>query len=95
MLNPCSTITSQLLIISDCIAHQASLFLYSCIKGEPSIEEYYEMYSEAEKYNNQITEAVMLSSSALQFLTQGRVVVVKSQSVSSHISISRYRLYVS
>jgi len=54
-----------------------------CIKGEPSIEEYYEMYIEAEKYLNQITEGIMQSNAAQQFLVPGRVVVVKSQSVSS------------
>ncbi|KAL5580835.1 hypothetical protein UlMin_013277 [Ulmus minor] len=53
-----------------------------CIKGEPDIEEYFEMYSEAESYNNEILEAVMQSSGAQQFLNPGRVVVVKSQSAS-------------
>ncbi|XP_031255224.1 DExH-box ATP-dependent RNA helicase DExH11 isoform X2 [Pistacia vera] len=56
-----------------------------CIKGEPSIEEYYEMYSEAEKYNNQITEAIRQSHCAQQFLTHGRVVVVKSESAQDHL----------
>ncbi|XP_024026737.1 DExH-box ATP-dependent RNA helicase DExH11 isoform X1 [Morus notabilis] len=51
-----------------------------CIKGEPAIEEYYEMHSEAEKYNKEISEAVMQTSLAQHFLTLGRVVVVKSQS---------------
>lgn len=60
------------------------LLAYRCIKGEPAIEEYYEMYSEAEKYSNEISIAVMQSSTAQQFLTPGRVVVVKSQSVSNH-----------
>ncbi|PON70872.1 ATP-dependent RNA helicase Ski [Parasponia andersonii] len=56
-----------------------------CIKGEPDIEEYYEMYSEAEKYNNEISEAVMQTSTAQKFLTIGRVVVVKSQSGQEHL----------
>lgn len=54
----------------------------SCIKGEPAIEEYYELYSEAEKYNAEISEAVMRSPASQQYLVTGRVVVVKSQSVS-------------
>ena len=43
------------------------------------------MYFEAEKHGNQVLEAVMQSSAAQQFLTQGRVVVVKSQSVSYYL----------
>lgn len=42
------------------------------------------MHSEAEGYSNMIAEAVTLSPSSQQFLSQGRVVVVKSQSVSLH-----------
>lgn len=57
-------------------------FECSCIKGEPDIEEYYELYSEAEKYNSEILEAVMQTGTAQQLLSAGRVVVVKSQSVS-------------
>ncbi|RVW56705.1 hypothetical protein CK203_075162 [Vitis vinifera] len=38
------------------------------------------MYTEAEQHSNQILETVMQSSAAQQFLTLGRVVVVKSQS---------------
>ncbi|KAI8523660.1 hypothetical protein RHMOL_Rhmol13G0090800 [Rhododendron molle] len=56
-----------------------------CIKGEPAIEEYYEMYSEAEKYSNQISEAIMQSSSSQKFLIPGTVVVVKSQSAQDHL----------
>lgn len=56
-----------------------------CIKGEPTIEEYYDMYTEAEQHSNQILETVMQSSAAQQFLTLGRVVVVKSQSVQDHL----------
>lgn len=59
-----------------------------CIKGEPAIEEYYDLYSQAETYGNQITEAVMHSPVSQQYLTPGRVVVVKSQSVSTHLSSS-------
>lgn len=56
-----------------------------CIKGEPAIEEYYDLYSEAESYSNQITEAVMQSPTSQQYLIPGRVVVVKSQSVQDHL----------
>lgn len=56
-----------------------------CIKGEPAIEEYYEMCAEAEKYHNQISKAVMQSPLAQQFLTPGRVVVMKSQSDGDHL----------
>ncbi|XP_023525002.1 DExH-box ATP-dependent RNA helicase DExH11 isoform X2 [Cucurbita pepo subsp. pepo] len=56
-----------------------------CIKGEPAIEEYYDLYAEAEKNSNQISEAVMQSSAIQQFLTPGRVVVVKSQSDKDHL----------
>ncbi|XP_022997907.1 DExH-box ATP-dependent RNA helicase DExH11 isoform X1 [Cucurbita maxima] len=56
-----------------------------CIKGEPAIEEYYDLYAEAEKNSNQISEAVMQSSAIQQFLTPGRVVVVRSQSDKDHL----------
>ncbi|KAI7756452.1 hypothetical protein M8C21_002341 [Ambrosia artemisiifolia] len=56
-----------------------------CIKGEPAIEEYYEWYLEAERYNNNITEAVLQSSASPSFLKPGRVVVVKSQSGQDHL----------
>ncbi|XP_059626534.1 DExH-box ATP-dependent RNA helicase DExH11 isoform X2 [Cornus florida] len=56
-----------------------------CIKGEPTIEEYYEMFLEAEKYSKNITEAVMQSGASQHFLTPGRVVVVKSQSAQDHL----------
>ncbi|KAG6607294.1 DExH-box ATP-dependent RNA helicase DExH11, partial [Cucurbita argyrosperma subsp. sororia] len=56
-----------------------------CIKGEPAIEEYYDLYAEAEKNSNQVSEAVMQSSAIQQFLTPGRVVVVKSQSDKDHL----------
>lgn len=56
-----------------------------CIKGEPAIEEYYEMHLEAEKLHEQISETVMPSSVAQQHLTPGRVVVVKSQSAQDHL----------
>ncbi|KDP46561.1 hypothetical protein JCGZ_08533 [Jatropha curcas] len=56
-----------------------------CIKGEPAIEEYYDMYLEAEEYGNQISEAVMQSPAAQHFLTPGRVVVVKSHSAQDHL----------
>lgn len=41
------------------------------------------MYTEAEGYSNQVTEGVMQSHTAQQFLVPGRLVVVKSQTVSS------------
>lgn len=56
-----------------------------CIKGEPAIEEYFEMASEAETHRQHILEAVLQSHTAQQFLSPGRVVVVKSQSVSVFI----------
>lgn len=64
---------------------EACLFACRCIKGEPAIEEYYEMYSEAEKYDSAISEKVMQLPAAQQCLTPGRVVVVKSTSVSSYL----------
>ncbi|KAM6578144.1 hypothetical protein CsatB_029981 [Cannabis sativa] len=56
-----------------------------CIKCESAIEEYYEMYSEAESYDQKISDAVMQNTNAQQFLTPGRVVVVKSQSAQDHL----------
>ncbi|XP_025811051.1 DExH-box ATP-dependent RNA helicase DExH11 isoform X3 [Panicum hallii] len=56
-----------------------------CIKGEPSIEEYYEMSLEAEAHRECITEAIMQSSSAQQFLMPGRLVVVKSETDDDHL----------
>ncbi|KAJ7959741.1 DExH-box ATP-dependent RNA helicase [Quillaja saponaria] len=56
-----------------------------CIKCEPTIEEYFETFSEAETCSNQISEAVMQSPIAQQFLTPGRIVVVKSESAQNHL----------
>lgn len=56
-----------------------------CIKGEPAIEEYYNLYAEAETYSSQILEAVMQSPSRQQYLNPGRVVVVKSDSGKDHL----------
>ncbi|KAM1226769.1 hypothetical protein ACFX13_006192 [Malus domestica] len=56
-----------------------------CIKGEPAIEEYYDIRSEAENHNTEILEAVMQSPVAQQFLTTGRVVVMKSESAQDHL----------
>ncbi|KAL0370825.1 UNVERIFIED_CONTAM: DExH-box ATP-dependent RNA helicase DExH11 [Sesamum angustifolium] len=56
-----------------------------CIKGEPEIEDYYEMHSEAERYGNKITEAIMHSPVSQQYLTPGRVVVVKAQLAQDHL----------
>jgi len=58
--------------------------IISCIKGEPSIEEYYEMALEAKEHRESITEAIMKLSSSQQFLIPGRLVVVKSESVCLH-----------
>ncbi|KAJ8749712.1 hypothetical protein K2173_012263 [Erythroxylum novogranatense] len=52
---------------------------------EPAIEEYYDMFLEAEKYSNQISKAVMHSPTVRQFLTPGRVVLVRSQSDQDHL----------
>ena len=56
-----------------------------CIKGQPTIEEYYDLYFEAEKYNSQISEAVLLSPNAQSSLNTGRVVVIKSESAQDHL----------
>lgn len=56
-----------------------------CIKGEPAIEEYFEMTVQAEAYRNYISEVVMQSHTAQQFLSPGKVVVVKSQSDDDHL----------
>ncbi|EOA26057.1 hypothetical protein CARUB_v10019475mg [Capsella rubella] len=50
-----------------------------CIKGEPAIEDYYDMYMEANAYNSKMSEGVMQSPYAQNFLVQGRVVVMKSE----------------
>ncbi|XP_073062145.1 DExH-box ATP-dependent RNA helicase DExH11 isoform X2 [Primulina eburnea] len=59
--------------------------IIECIKGEPGIEDYYELYSEAEKYGKHIAEAVMQSPVSQQRLTPGRVVLVKSQWAQDHL----------
>ncbi|XP_073149215.1 DExH-box ATP-dependent RNA helicase DExH11 isoform X2 [Henckelia pumila] len=59
--------------------------IIECIKGEPGIEDYYELYSEAERYGNHIAEAVMQSPASQQHLTPGRVVLVKSQLAQDHL----------
>ncbi|XP_068638074.1 DExH-box ATP-dependent RNA helicase DExH11 [Aristolochia californica] len=56
-----------------------------CIKGEPAIEEYYEMAMEAEKHINYISEKVMQSNTAQHFLTPGRLVIVKSRMLEDHL----------
>uniref|UniRef100_I1NXG8 DExH-box ATP-dependent RNA helicase DExH11 n=1 Tax=Oryza glaberrima TaxID=4538 RepID=I1NXG8_ORYGL len=56
-----------------------------CIKGEPAIEEYYEMVLEAEAHRESITEAIMQLPASQQSLTPGRLVVVKSQSDDDHL----------
>lgn len=60
-----------------------------CIKGEPAIEEYYEMHTEADRLSSEMADSVMQSPAA-KFLSPGRVVVVKSQSVSSFAFFSIY-----
>ncbi|KAJ6691868.1 HELICASE SKI2W, partial [Salix purpurea] len=59
--------------------------LMRCIKGEPTIEEYYDLFLEAEKYGNEVAETVMQSHHAQTFLTPGRVVVVRSLSAQDHL----------
>lgn len=56
-----------------------------CIKGEPAIEEYFELATQAERHRDAISEAVMQSSAALQFLSPGRVVVVRVQLAEDHL----------
>ncbi|CAK7331344.1 unnamed protein product [Dovyalis caffra] len=56
-----------------------------CLKGEPTIEEYYDLYLEAEKYGNHISEVVMQSPRVRAFLTPGRVIIVKSLSAQDHL----------
>lgn len=57
-----------------------------CIKGEPAIEEYYEMHSDADDiYKNKISDVIMQSPVAQNFLTPGRVAVVKSPSAQDHL----------
>lgn len=56
-----------------------------CIKGEPSIEEYYDMFLEAEKLREYITEAIMQLPASQQFLGPGRLVVVESKSDDDHL----------
>jgi len=56
-----------------------------CIKGEPSIEEYYEVALEAEKHRESITQAIMQLPNSQQFLTPGRLVVVKSDCDDDHL----------
>ncbi|KZV21324.1 hypothetical protein F511_24505 [Dorcoceras hygrometricum] len=53
--------------------------------GEPGIEDYYGLYSEAERYGNPIAGAVMQSPASQQRLTPGRVVLVKSQLAQDHL----------
>ncbi|XP_010256687.1 PREDICTED: DExH-box ATP-dependent RNA helicase DExH11 [Nelumbo nucifera] len=54
-----------------------------CIKGEPAIEEYYEMLTEADKHRDRVLDTVM--QSAQQFLLPGRVVVIKSEIAQDHL----------
>ncbi|VAI55654.1 unnamed protein product [Triticum turgidum subsp. durum] len=56
-----------------------------CIKGEPSIEEYYDMFLEAEEHREFVTEAIMQLHTTQQFLAPGRLVVVKAKSDDDHL----------
>ncbi|MCL7049423.1 hypothetical protein MKW94_018400 [Papaver nudicaule] len=56
-----------------------------CIKGEPAIEEYYEMFLEADKQRDYVLENLMQSPAAQSNLSPGRVVVVKLQSAQDHL----------
>ncbi|KAH9324105.1 hypothetical protein KI387_004283 [Taxus chinensis] len=49
-----------------------------CIRGDPTIEEYYEIAREAETLGEQIQETIMQSRAAQQALTPGRLVVVRT-----------------
>uniref|UniRef100_A0A1J3FE68 Helicase SKI2W n=1 Tax=Noccaea caerulescens TaxID=107243 RepID=A0A1J3FE68_NOCCA len=49
-----------------------------CIKGEPAIEDYFDMYMEANECNSRMSEAVMQSPYAQNHLVPGKVVVMKS-----------------
>lgn len=65
------------------LLHRIDLLTYSsrCIKGEPAIEDYYDMYMEANECNSKMSEAVMQSPYVQNFLVPGRVVVMKSGTV--------------
>lgn len=52
-----------------------------CIRGEPTIEEYYEMAVEVEKLGDHIQETIMQLRATQQALTTGRVVVVRTDLV--------------
>ncbi|XP_042452594.1 DExH-box ATP-dependent RNA helicase DExH11-like isoform X1 [Zingiber officinale] len=56
-----------------------------CIKGEPTIEAYYEMASEAETYRRQIMEAILQLQSTQQLLSPGRLVIVKQLPAEDHL----------
>ncbi|KAM0953407.1 putative RNA helicase [Dioscorea sansibarensis] len=56
-----------------------------CIKGEPAIEEYLDMATEAESLRQHVSEAVMQSHTAQQFLLPGRVVAVRWQSADDNL----------
>ncbi|KAI4373417.1 hypothetical protein MLD38_011543 [Melastoma candidum] len=56
-----------------------------CIKGEPAIEEYYDMFLEAEELHGKISETVMQSSVAMKYLKSGRVLIVKSHLTHDHL----------
>uniref|UniRef100_A0A7N0U3N2 RNA helicase n=2 Tax=Kalanchoe fedtschenkoi TaxID=63787 RepID=A0A7N0U3N2_KALFE len=56
-----------------------------CVRCEASIEEYFDIYWEAESYSRKMSEAVMQSTAAQQFLSTGRVVIVKAQSGHDHL----------
>lgn len=64
------------------------LFASSCIKGEPAIEDYYDLYMEANECNSKMSEAVMQSPNAQNFLVPGRVVVMKSETVRPSLHLS-------
>ncbi|CAA7392674.1 unnamed protein product [Spirodela intermedia] len=53
-----------------------------CIKGEPAIEEYFDLASEAEELRASLSEAVM--KYAPHFLSPGRVVIVRPHTADDH-----------
>lgn len=59
-----------------------NLLFDRCIKGEPAIEEYYGLHLEAKTLGDEVGEAVMQLSVAQSHLNPGRVVLVKTESVS-------------
>lgn len=71
-----------------------STFSVRCIKGEPAIEEYYETAKEADKHRDHISEMVVQSHQAQNYLSPGRVVVIKSESVSTTFFLIHHHILI-